>query len=131
MFTNCDLKPFQLNDNQRVVGIVHVNEDVLQRKNLILPILRDMNPKLIIKVGKQDYQKLDIFISASLNDYYNRMNAAVDEEKNRMIANYNQLYNSWTSLNAAKNNHNDMLMEEQYNSLSYQLYLLGYKMDEK
>lgn len=130
MFAKCDFKTLELNDNSNYLGIVKVNESLLKRADLNQPINRDKNPKLLIKVGKRDYAKCDEFIITSLNDYYNRMSSATQKDREMMLLNYNRLYESWTNLNQAKSNQDFSNLDEQYDSLSYQLYLLGYKMSK-
>lgn len=127
MFTKCDLKPFELNDNSILLGFVQVNETIFNQRKISIPIERDTNPKLIIRIGKRNYEEYDKFIIAALNDYYKRINDASENEKALMLANYNQLYHSWTKLNQAKTQGNTNI-DAIYDSLSYQLYLLGYKM---
>ncbi len=56
------------------------------------------------------------------------MNEANKSEKETMLQNYNRLYNSWTILNQAKQQGQYKTMEDSYDEISYQLYLLGYKM---
>lgn len=127
MFTKCDLKPLELNDNNIFLGIVRYNENKI-KNNLERLIEQERKNLQVIKIGKIDFEKSDQFIISALNDYYKRITEATEEEKNTMLSNYNRLYESWTLLNQAKAINNFHAMEEYYESLSYQLYLLGYKM---
>lgn len=130
MFAKCDFKTLELNDGSNLLGLVKINEAILKEGEFVLPILRDESAKLIVRVGKRDYKKSDEFIIASLNDYYNRMNATNESERDVMLVNYNRLYQIWTALNETKKSKDYKTLDEQYDSLSYQLYLLGYKMNE-
>ncbi len=127
MFTKCDLKPFELNDNSIFLGLVQVNETIFEQGPVSFPVVRDTNPKLIIRIGKRNYEEYDKFIIAALNDYYRRIDVAAESEKALMLTNYNQLYHSWTMLNQVKSQ-GGANIDSIYDSLSYQLYLLGYKM---
>lgn len=129
MFSKCDFRILKLNDNNIYLGIVRFNENLLNQGEFRKPFFRDTNMKLILKVGKRNYNLSDQFIISALNDYYKRMNEAGNKtEQETMLANYNRLYNSWTLLNQAKSNHQYKMMEDSYDEISYQLYLLGYKM---
>ncbi len=129
MFSKCDFKTLKLNDSALFVGLIRLNESLINQKDFIRPLIRDLQSKSILKIGKRDYQASDQFIITALNDYYNRMNQARNkEEEEKMKENYNRLYNSWTLLNQAKTNHQYKVMEDSYDEISYQLYLLGYKM---
>lgn len=128
MFNKCDFKALELNDNSTFVGIIRYNDHIIPKQRFLRPFIRDCSMKQIIKIGKRDYNKSDQFISAALNDYYKRISTSPEAERNNMITNYNRLYQSWTILNQSKINRNYKTMEDCYDSLSYQLYLLGYKM---
>lgn len=129
MFSKCDFRILKLNDDNNYLGIVRFNENLLNQGEFRKPFFRDTNMKLILKVGKRNYNLSDQFIISALNDYYKRMNEAGNKtEQETMLANYNRLYNSWTLLNQAKSNHQYKMMEDSYDEISYQLYLLGYKM---
>lgn len=128
MFSKCDFKTLKLNDNNYYLGIIRYNEKELNQSEFLKPFYRDLTPKLILKIGKRNYPLYDQFIITSLNDYYKRMNEASKNEQENMLQNYNRLYNSWTILNQAKQNHQYKIMEDSYDEISYQLYLLGYKM---
>ena len=45
-----------------------------------------------------------------------------------MLAIYYRLYNSWTILNQSKTTGQYKIMEDAYDEISYQLYLIGYKL---
>ena len=121
MFSKCDFKTVKLNDNNSYYGLIRYNE--FQK-----PFIREQTSKQIAKIGKRNYQLSDQFIISALNDYYKRMNEANKSEKETMLQNYNRLYNSWTILNQAKQQGQYKTMEDSYDEISYQLYLLGYKM---
>ena len=131
MFDKCDLKAVELSDNNTFLGIVKYNEFLVKEDNFLKPFLRDQNMKQIIRIGKKDYQSFDQFISVSLNDYYKKINNAKKEERERMLEIYNRLYQSFTLLNQAKQTGNQKAMDDYYDSISYQLYLIGYKMSNK
>ncbi len=128
MFSKCDFKVLELNDNSIYIGIVKLNDSLLKKANIMQPIIRDTSFKQIKKVDKKNYATYDEFIITSLNDYYNRMSSASQKDREMMLINYNRLYESWTKLNQAKSTQDFKDLDEQYDSLSYQLYLLGYKM---
>lgn len=129
MFLKCDFRIFRLSDNDKYVGLVRFNESFLHQNSFIRPFCRDFMNKMILKIGKRNYALSDQFIVQALNDYYKRLNTATNKtEQETMNANYQRLYNSWTLLNQAKNNHQYKMMEDSYDEISYQLYLLGYKM---
>ncbi len=127
MFKKCNLKKLELYDQNTYCGFIRYNEEKMQ-EYFHRPILHENTPKIITKIGKRNYVEEDQFIVQALNDYYTRMNAAPkSEEKNRMLENYNRLYQSWMILNQAKNAGQYKVMEDSYDEISYQLYLLGYK----
>ncbi len=128
MFTKCDLKALELLDGNSFLGIVKSNQKIIQENNFLKPFIRENNSKQIIRIGKRNYAQTDQFISSALNDYYKRLSTAKDDERNIMLQNYNRLYQSWTMLNNAKTTQNYKNIDSCYDSLSYQLYLLGYKM---
>lgn len=128
MFSKCDLKSVELNDGNKFLGIIKYNEKLVEEDNFLKPFIHDQAMKQVLSIGKRDYQKSDNFISTSLNDYYKKIGTASNQEREVMLENYNRLYQSWTLLNQAKASNNQAMVEEYYESLSYQLYLLGYKM---
>jgi len=129
MFTKCDFKTLELNDGNIYVGIIHWNDNFLNRGQFVRPFIRDLTVKKIAKIGKRDYNVTDNFIISALNDYYKRISSAKSEnERKIMLTNYNRLYQSWTILNQSKMAHQYKMMEDTYDEISYQLYLLGYKM---
>lgn len=128
MFTKCDLKAMELNDGNAFLGIIKYNENLIKNENFLVPFIREQRMLSVISVGKRDYKNTDIFISQSLNDYYKKINSAKKDEKERMLETYNRMYQCWTLLNQAKQVGNRKIMEDYYESISYQLYLLGYKM---
>ena len=129
MFSKCDFRTLKLNDGNNYLGIVRFNKKILDQEEFRKPFFRDSNMKLILKIGKRNYSLSDQFIITALNDYYKRMNEANNKtEQETMLTNYNRLYNSWTLLNQAKRHHQYKMMEDSYDEISYQLYLLGYKM---
>lgn len=127
MFNKCDFITMKLNDGATYLGLVRYNDVILGRE-FSRPFLRDDSVKQISKIIMRDYNKTDQFIVAALNDYYKRISVVQEAERAVMLQNYNRLYQSWTLLNQAKASKNMEVMEQQYDSLSYQLYLLGYKM---
>ncbi len=128
MFDKCDFRTLELKDGMKFVGIVRSNDIAVQREFYLTPFVRDLSAKMILRIGTRNYNLCDQFIVASLNDYYKRINEAKNDAREMMLANYNRLYQSFTILNQAKQTHNYKMMEDCYDSLSYQLYLLGYKM---
>jgi len=119
----------KLNDGASYLGLVRYNDAVLNRV-FSRPIERDNGGKQIVKMNARDYNRTEEFIVAAMNDYYKRISSVQEEKRAVMLQNYNRLYESWTLLNQAKKNRNMQIMEQQYDSLSYQLYLLGYKMSK-
>jgi hypothetical protein len=128
MFSKCDFKTVKLNDNNSYYGLIRYNEALILQNEFQKPFIREQTSKQIAKIGKRNYQLSDQFIISALNDYYKRMNQANKSEKETMLQNYNRLYNSWTILNQAKQQGQYKTMEDSYDEISYQLYLLGYKM---
>ncbi|MCI8394083.1 MAG: hypothetical protein HFH86_01200 [Bacilli bacterium] len=129
MFTKCDFKTLQLKDGEKYVGLIRINDLVLQRGPFTRPFQRETNQRIITSIGKRDYNQNDQYIIAALNDYYKQINMAKNaEERNQMLENYNRLYNSWMILNQAKATHQYKVMEDAYDEISYQLYLIGYKL---
>lgn len=129
MFSKSDFKILKFNDGTTYLGLIQANLDFIIQNLFVQPISRDITSKRIIKIGKRNYQLSDQFIITALNDYYKKINETSDEaERNIMLANYNRLYNSWTILNQAKTNGQYKVMEDAYDEISYQLYLIGYKL---
>ncbi len=129
MFSKSDFKILKFNDGMNYLGLIQANINFLSQNLFLQPILRDPSLKRIIKIGKRNYQLSDQFIITALNDYYKRINETSDEEtRNIMLENYRRLYNSWTILNQAKTSGQYKVMEDTYDDISYQLYLIGYKL---
>lgn len=128
MFNKCDLIPMKFSDGATFLGLVHYNDVKLKSQIFSYPFERDLIKKQIVCINSRDYNKSDRFIIASLNDYYKRISIVNEEERLLMIQNYNRLYSSWSRLNEAKQKQDRASMEQCYDSIFYQLYLLGYKM---
>lgn len=127
MLTKGIYKVMKLNDGDKYLGIIRYNDEIIRSGRFVRPFVRVVNPLQIIIMGNRDYHKLDQFIIAALNDYYKKISASSETERSMMLKNYNHLYQLWTLLNQAKNNYNYKMMNQHYDALSYQLYLLGYK----
>lgn len=129
MFSKANFKILKFNDGSLYLGLIEANLEFLSQNLFVQPIVRDISQKCIIKIGKRNYQLSDQFIITALNDYYKRINeTSSEEDRNIMLANYNRLYNSWTILNQAKTTGQYKIMEDAYDEISYQLYLIGYKL---
>ena len=129
MFSKANFKILKFNDGSLYLGLIEANLEFLSQNLFVQPIVRDNSQKRIIKIGKRNYQLSDQFIITALNDYYKRINeTSSEEDRNIMLANYNRLYNSWTILNQAKTTGQYKIMEDAYDEISYQLYLIGYKL---
>ena len=129
MFSKANFKILKFNDGSLYLGLIEANLEFLSQNLFVQPIVRDISQKRIIKIGKRNYQLSDQFIITALNDYYKRINeTSSEEDRNIMLANYHRLYNSWTILNQAKTTGQYKIMEDAYDEISYQLYLIGYKL---
>ncbi len=126
MDTNVSLKKFTIDENNKFVGNIEVNTEILHSKNFIRPFIRDNIGKEIIKFGNRDYNAAEQYIITSLNDYYNRLNSATGSEKIKMLNTYRRLYGMWRELYNYKKSQNLVEIDKMYDLFSYELYILGY-----
>jgi hypothetical protein len=126
MFPDALYKKYNIDENNKLIGKIDVNSDLIKSADFIRPFIRNEGAREIIKFGTRDYEKLDNYIIASLNDYYNRLICASDEERNSMLMVYQRLYSMWQELYNHKLNHNLKELDNTYDLLTYELYVLGY-----
>jgi hypothetical protein len=126
MFPDALYKKYNIDENNKLIGKIDVNSDLIKSADFIRPFIRNEGAREIIKFGTRDYEKLDNYIIASLNDYYNRLICASDEERNSMLTVYQRLYSMWQELYNHKLNHNLKELDNTYDLLTYELYVLGY-----
>lgn len=126
MFTDASFKKYEVDENNILVGKVEVNSDLLKEKDFIRPFIRKVEATEITKLGNRDYQKLDQYIVTSLNNYYNRLMSANEEERKVMLNVYRRLYGMWRELHNFKISKNLTEIDKMYDLFSYELYVLGY-----
>ncbi len=125
MFQYATSKSLQWLDNGIVKGILNINTNFDFKRKTKRPMERT-NLRVVLSVGRVNYNLLDTFIMTSLNDYYKKMKDSKDEnERNSRITEYNTLYQLWYYINEAKKR-NDPYINSYYDDLVYRLYLLGY-----
>lgn len=126
MFTDTSFKKFEVDENGISIGKVEVNASLLKDNGFIRPFIRKVEATEITKLGDRDYQKLDQYIVNSLNDYYNRLMSANEEERKVMLNIYRRLYSMWRELHNFKISKNLNEIDKMYDLFSYELYVLGY-----
>ena len=99
---------------------------IIKEKDFVRPFIRKVEATEITKLGDRDYQKLDQYIVASLNDYYSRLMSANEEERKVMLNIYRRLYSMWQELHNFKISKNLPEIDKMYDLFSYELYVLGY-----
>lgn len=126
MFTDASFKKYEVDENNILVGKVEVNSDLIKEKDFVRPFIRKVEATEITKLGDRDYQKLDQYIVASLNDYYSRLMSVNEEERKVMLNIYRRLYSMWQELHNFKISKNLPEIDKMYDLFSYELYVLGY-----
>lgn len=126
MFQKIKLTEWNLEDNGIFIGTVKGNLQKLRGDEFSPLLERDKKKYRVLQVGRVNYTYLDQFIIKSMNDYYQRINIGTPEEAQKKMAIYRQLYSLWTSINQAKATP-DLALNDLYDSMVYQLFLLGYK----
>lgn len=126
MFTDTSFHKFSIDEENKQIGKIEVNEELIKNNHFIRPFIRKNEKRTITKYGNRNYEELDQYIIACLNEYYNRLLAAPIEERNKMLAIYNRLYGMWQELHNYKISKNLEEMDKMYDIFSYELYLLGY-----
>ncbi len=125
MFNDTSFKSFLIDLDNKSIGKIDVNLNILNNKFKI-PFIRKDKPILVERIGNRDYQKLDEFIIKTMNEYYNKMINSVGSEKDLMLNNYNHLYSIWRDLHNYKISKNIVEIDNTYDALLFELYLLGY-----
>lgn len=126
MFQTGELQKYNLNSNGSFVGLVSYNPHADFKKNYARPISRNGVVE-VLSIGRANYAALDEFITQSLTAYYQSIETKrKQDEKNRMLAEYQQLYYLWQTIYTAKQNQ-DIHLNAYYDDIIYRLYLLGYK----
>ena len=126
MFHTGKLQKYNLTSNGSYVGLVSYNPNANFKNIYARPMYRNGAVE-ILSVGTINYAALDEFITKSLTAYYQSIETIKkQEEKNRMLVEYQQLYYLWQTISIAKQN-NDVNLPAYYDDLIYRLYLLGYK----
>ncbi len=126
MFVDAAFKKYKIDENDVSVGVLEVNQEILNANDFIQPFIREQDYKMIIKIGNRNYEVLNKYIINSLNDYYNRLLNASKSDRNMMSKTYEHLYEMWTELHNHKKNSNLVEMDKTYDLFSYELYVLGY-----
>ncbi len=126
MFVDAAFKKYKIDENNVSIGVLEVNQNLLKMNDFVQPFIREQDYKMIIKIGDRNYDVLNKYIIASLNDYYNRLMNASKSDRNMMTKTYNHLYEMWVELHEHKKNNNLVEMDKTYDLFSYELYVLGY-----
>lgn len=119
-------KQLQFLDQGKRIGKIYYNSKFLFKGNDAIPFTR--NQKMILKSdGRVNYAVLDQFVITSLTDFYQKINNIKnEEEKAKQISTYQRLYYLWQRVMQAKQT-NDINLNNYYDDIVYQLYLLGYR----
>lgn len=126
MFRTADLKVYNLIDNNKIIGVVKYNPHFSFKKATTRPFIR-CKLRIIEQVGRVNYELLDQFIIASLNDYYNKLlNIKDTNARVKATTDYQQLYFLWQTVVGGKQKQ-DPNLNSYYDDLVYRLYLLGYR----
>lgn len=126
MFATTDLKLYDLVDNGKIIGSVRYNPHFSFKDKTTRPFIR-CKLRIIETIGRVNYEMLDQFIIASLNDYYNKLlNIKEMAARTKATSEYQQLYYLWQTVMQAKQNR-DSNLNSYYDDLVYRLYLLGYR----
>ena len=127
MFADTTFKKFTIAEKDKLVGRLEINDNLIANNKFVRPFIRDIESKMITKVGNRNYEKLNTYIINSMNDYYNRLtnNSSVSEQQ-MDNGEYKHLYEMWTDLHNYKRTNNIVEMDKTYDLFSYELYVLGY-----
>ncbi len=126
MFDNMLKKEILLKDNEKLMGIIHIDPEANFNIKTTRPFIRCQRRE-IVGIGQINYPLLDRFIIASLNDYYSHIMEVTDQAQASIRASqYKELYQLWYKVNVAKTN-KDVDINNYYDDLIYKLYLLGYQ----
>ncbi len=127
MFADTTFKKFTIAEKDKLVGRLEINDNLIANNKFVRPFIRNIESKMITKVGNRNYEKLNTYIINSMNDYYNRLtnNSSVSEQQ-MMLSTYRHLYEMWRDLHTYKKNNNLVEMDKTYDLFSYELYVLGY-----
>ncbi len=117
---------YKVDENEVSIGDLEVNHGIFESSKFLKPFIRDHSHKYIIKMGERNYEAINKYIIASMNDYYNRLANASNTERKRMLDTYKRLYEMWEELHRYKNANNLSEMDKIYDLFSYELYVLGY-----
>jgi hypothetical protein len=131
MFPDALYKKYNIDENDKLIGKIEANSEILKNNQFIRPFIRDNSIREIVKIGSRDYEKLDNYIIESLNDYYNRLICAEDVEKDPMLQVYQRLYSMWQEIHNHKLNYNLKELDNSYDLLTYELYVLGYNEEKQ
>ena len=127
MFADTTFKKFTIAEKDKLVGKLEINDNLVSKHQFIRPFIRELNSKMITKIGNRDYEKLNNYIINCMKDYYSRLtnNTSISEQQ-MMLSTYKHLYEMWTDLHNYKRTNNIVEMDKTYDLFSYELYVLGY-----
>lgn len=126
MFDDTTLKKYKIDENERSIGELEVNCDLLKQNNFLSPFIRENDKKIVTKIGDRNYEVLNQYIINCMNDYYNRLINSTTTDRDTMLNIYNRLYDMWQELHNYKKSNNLVEMDKIYDLFSYELYVLGY-----
>ena len=126
MFVDAAFKKYKIDENDKSIGVIEANANLLKTNTFLKPLIRESRYKRIIKIGNRNYEVLNSYIIHSMNDYYNRLMVSSKSERPMMYNTYNRLYEMWKDLHSFKKENNLVEMDRTYDLFSYELYVLGY-----
>ena len=127
MFQTGEIKYYEWLDNGTFKGRIGINSHFDFNKNFTRPFIRNKQ-RQVISIGKIDIATLDSFITASLTDFFQKLQ--VKDTYEAMVKKnqeYQTLYALWQQIALAKQN-NDFSLNAYYDDIIYRLYINGYKL---
>ncbi len=127
MFIDETLKKYKVDEKELSIGDIEVNTEIIKGTKFLRPFIRNKEKQTVIKIGSRNYEVLNAYIIQAMNDYYNRLINADENQRNMMSQTYNRLYEMWKELHNFKKSNNLVEMDKVYDLFTYELYVLGYE----
>ncbi len=127
MFVDTTFKKMTISEKEKMVGRMEINMPLVSSTVFMRPFIRNLDYKMVTKLGNRDYQKQNQFIIQCMQDYYDKlMSASSNTERTMMQKTYQHLYEMWRDLHNAQKSNNLVELDKIYDLFSYELYVLGY-----
>lgn len=126
MFTEEDFRKYKITTQDKSIGKIEVNLNMLKQYPFYHPFFRT-DKKEITKFGTRNTVEVENYIIRCLNDYYAKLTGNQDlEERQKMLDKYMHLYSMWRELYNYKNANDLVNINNMYDLFLYELYTMGY-----